>query len=106
MARWVFDHLFKRRRGVSNRLGAALLVPHQPTWPGRDDAVFVGDTLLFMPMWAPPAQTSGGNAHALFRSVQNCWRFPVLPAVRCATDCPPAARSPAWELSARSYVIM
>lgn len=62
------------------------------------DAVFIGDT-----MFSPTAGTArcdfpGGDAHALYRSVQRLFALPVMRMFLCH-DYPPAGQSPRAEVT-------
>ena len=93
-----FDHLFADDETfrVGQLTGRALHVPgHTPADMAYQlgNAVFVGDT-LFMP---DAGTARGGNAHALYHSIQRL--LSLLPSTRLfmCHDYPPANRNPAWE---------
>jgi glyoxylase-like metal-dependent hydrolase (beta-lactamase superfamily II) len=79
-----FDHLF--RDGETFRIGGveatALHVPgHTPADMAYriDDVVFVGDTLFMPDVGTARADFPGGDAHALYRSIQVNVRAGALP---------------------------
>ena len=98
----VFDHLFKDGEvfQIGSVRATALLVPgHTPADMAYrlDDAVFVGDTLFMPDVGTARADFPGGNAHALFRSIQKLLALPHATRLFVCHDYPPATRSPAWE---------
>ncbi len=63
------------------------------------DAAFVGDT-LFMPDYGTArCDFPGGDAAALYRSVQSIYRLPAETRLFLCHDYPPAGRGPEWESS-------
>lgn len=97
-----FDHLFEDGEvfhigGVEVR---ALLVPgHTPADMAYvvDGAVFVGDTLFMPDVGTARADFPGGDAHALYASMQRILALPPETRVFVCHDYPPAGRAPAWE---------
>lgn len=97
-----FDHLFEDGEvfhigGVEAR---ALLVPgHTPADMAYvvDGAVFVGDTLFMPDVGTARADFPGGDAHALYASMQRILALPPETRVFVCHDYPPAGRAPAWE---------
>ncbi len=97
-----FDHLFQD--GEVFRIGEtpaqALLVPgHTPADMAYvvDGAVFVGDTLFMPDVGTARADFPGGDAHALYASMQRILALPPETRVFVCHDYPPAGRAPAWE---------
>jgi glyoxylase-like metal-dependent hydrolase (beta-lactamase superfamily II) len=97
-----FDHLFKD--GETFRIGSlqatALHVPgHTPADMAYlvDDAVFVGDTLFMPDVGTARADFPGGDARALYRSIQRLLALPPATRMFVCHDYPPDSRAPAWE---------
>jgi glyoxylase-like metal-dependent hydrolase (beta-lactamase superfamily II) len=97
-----FDHLFKD--GEQFKIGTipaeAIYTPgHTPACMSYliGNAVFVGDT-LFMPDYGTArCDFPGGDAHALYDSVQRLFALPPETRVFTAHDYQPGGRAPAWE---------
>ncbi|GBQ20694.1 MBL fold metallo-hydrolase [Acidiphilium acidophilum] len=97
-----FDHLFQD--GESFKVGTieakAIYTPgHTPACMSYliGDAVFVGDT-LFMPDYGTArCDFPGGDAHALYASVQRLFTLPPETRMFTAHDYQPGGREPAWE---------
>ena len=101
-----FDHLFKdgEKFMIGNIEATALLVPgHTPAdmayWVG--DAVFVGDTLFMPDAGTARADFPGGNAHALYQSIQKLLALPLETRIFVCHDYPPDSRKPHWQTSVR-----
>ena len=100
-----FDHLFQddERFMIGTLEATALLVPgHTPADMAYrvGDAVFVGDTLFMPDVGTARADFPGGDAHALYRSIQRLLALPADTRVFVCHDYPPpgaGARGPAWE---------
>lgn len=97
-----FDHLFAdgERFMIGGIEATAMLVPgHTPAdlayaVPG---AVFVGDTLFMPDVGSARADFPGGDARALYRSIQRLFALPPQTAVYVCHDYPPAGRAPQWQ---------
>ena len=101
-----FDHLFKdgEKFMIGNIEATALLVPgHTPAdmayWVG--DAVFVGDTLFMPDAGTARADFPGGNARALYQSIQKLLALPLETRIFVCHDYPPDSRKPHWQTSVR-----
>jgi glyoxylase-like metal-dependent hydrolase (beta-lactamase superfamily II) len=97
-----FDHLFKD--GETFKIGeveaTAILVPgHTPADMAYriEDSVFVGDTLFMPDVGTARADFPGGDAHALYRSIQKLLAFPGETKIFVCHDYPPASRAPHWQ---------
>jgi glyoxylase-like metal-dependent hydrolase (beta-lactamase superfamily II) len=97
-----FDHLL--RDGETFRVGTleftALLVPgHTPADVAYrvGDAVFVGDTLFMPDVGTARADFPGGDARALYHSIQRVLALPDATRVFVCHDYPPQTRAPAWQ---------
>ncbi|ABM35253.1 MBL fold metallo-hydrolase [Paracidovorax citrulli] len=97
-----FDHLFED--GEVFRIGAtraeAIGVPgHTPADMAYriDGAVFVGDTLFLPDVGTARADFPGGDAAALYRSIQRLLALPGDTRMFVCHDYPPAGRAPACE---------
>ncbi|WP_415267020.1 MBL fold metallo-hydrolase [Acidovorax sacchari] len=97
-----FDHLFED--GEAFRIGAtraeAIGVPgHTPADMAYriDGAVFVGDTLFLPDVGTARADFPGGDAAALYRSIQRLLALPGDTRMFVCHDYPPAGRAPACE---------
>ncbi|MGC9270018.1 MBL fold metallo-hydrolase [Acidiphilium sp.] len=97
-----FDHLFKdgERFMIGTVEAEAIYTPgHTPACMSYliGNAVFVGDT-LFMPDYGTArCDFPGGDAHALYASVQRLFALPPETRVFTAHDYQPGGRAPAWE---------
>jgi len=97
-----FDHLFKDHEtfAIGTIPAEAIYTPgHTPACMSYHigDAVFVGDT-LFMPDYGTArCDFPGGDAHALYHSVQTLFALPPETRVFTAHDYQPGGRAPAWE---------
>jgi len=97
-----FDHLFKDDEVfyIGEVEARALLVPgHTPADMAYvvDDAVLVGDTLFMPDVGTARADFPGGDAHALYASMQRILALPPQTRMFVCHDYPPAGRAPAWE---------
>ncbi|AVT14388.1 MBL fold metallo-hydrolase [Paracidovorax avenae] len=97
-----FDHLFED--GEAFRIGAtraqAIGVPgHTPADMAYriDGAVFVGDTLFLPDVGTARADFPGGDAVALYRSIQQLLDLPGDTRMFVCHDYPPEGRAPACE---------
>lgn len=97
-----FDHLFKD--GETFALGTieaqAIHTPgHTPACMSYliGDAVFVGDTLFQPDYGTARCDFPGGDAHALYRSIQRLFALKPETRVFTAHDYRPGDRAPAWE---------
>ncbi len=97
-----FDHLFED--GEVFRIGSidakALLVPgHTPADMAYlvDAAVFVGDTLFMPDVGTARADFPGGDARALYRSIQRLLALPQDTLMYVCHDYPPQGRGPQWQ---------
>ncbi|MEO6746165.1 MAG: MBL fold metallo-hydrolase [Caldimonas sp.] len=97
-----FDHLFED--GETFRIGeveaTALLVPgHTPADMAYriGDALFVGDTLFMPDLGSARADFPGGDARALYRSMQRLLALPPETRVFVCHDYPPDGRAVRWE---------
>jgi len=96
-----FDHLFDdgERFAIGQMPAQALLVPgHTPADMAYliDGVVFVGDTLFMPDVGTARADFPGGDAHALYQSVQRLLALPPDTSVFVCHDYPPKGRAPAW----------
>ena len=96
-----FDHLL--RDGETFDVGAltvqAIAVPgHTPACMAFHvgDAVFVGDTLFMPDVGTARCDFPGGDAHALYRSVQRILSLPAQTHLYMCHDYPPQGRDAAW----------
>jgi glyoxylase-like metal-dependent hydrolase (beta-lactamase superfamily II) len=97
-----FDHLFSD--GESFQIGAlearVLYTPgHTPACITylMGDAAFVGDT-LFMPDYGTArADFPGGDAGAMYRSIQRIYKLPGETRLFMCHDYPPSGREPRWK---------
>ena len=101
-----FDHLFKD--GEVFKIGdveaSAMLVPgHTPADMAYriEDAVFVGDTLFMPDVGTARADFPGGDAHALYRSIQKVLALPAETQIFVCHDYPPASRQAQWQTTVR-----
>ena len=97
-----FDHLFADDETfrVGQLTGRALHVPgHTPADMAYQfgDAVFVGDTLFMPDVGTARCDFPGGNAHALYDSIQRLLSRPPSTRLFMCHDYPSANRNPAWE---------
>ena len=97
-----FDHLFvPDEEFMIGRLQArALHVPgHTPADIAFQvgDALFVGDTLFMPDVGSARCDFPGGDAAALYRSVQRILALPPATRLFMCHDYPPDGRAPAWE---------
>lgn len=97
-----FDYLFAEDE--SFHIGAltakALYVPgHTPADMAYQigDAVFAGDTLFMPDVGTARCDFPGGDAHALYRSIQKLFSLPDETRLFMCHDYPPATRNAAWE---------
>lgn len=96
-----FDHLFDDGEAfaIGQMKAQALLVPgHTPADMAYliDGVVFVGDTLFMPDVGTARADFPGGDAHALYQSVQRLLALPPQTPVFVCHDYPPEGREPAW----------
>jgi glyoxylase-like metal-dependent hydrolase (beta-lactamase superfamily II) len=61
------------------------------------DAVFVGDTLFMPDVGTARCDFPGGDAHALYQSMQRLLSLPDTTRLFMCHDYPPAGRSARWE---------
>ena len=97
-----FDHLFKD--GEVFKIGdveaVAMLVPgHTPADMAYriEDAIFVGDTLFMPDVGTARADFPGGDAHALYRSIQKVLALPLETQIFVCHDYPPESRQAKWQ---------
>ncbi|WCM93078.1 MBL fold metallo-hydrolase [Acidovorax sp. NCPPB 2350] len=102
-----FDHLFED--GEVFRIGAtearAIGVPgHTPADMAYliDGAVFVGDTLFLPDVGTARADFPGGDAAALYRSIQRLLALPGDTRMFVCHDYPPEGREPRWETTVQA----
>lgn len=97
-----FDHLFTagERFNIGSLVAEVLFTPgHTPACVSYriEDAVFVGDT-LFMPDYGTArADFPGGDAHALYESIQHILSLPAETRLFMCHDYLPGGREPKWE---------
>lgn len=96
-----FDHLFHEDEAfVIGRLqGKALLVPgHTPADMAYEigDAIFVGDTLFMPDVGTARCDFPGGDAHMLYRSIQQLLSLPEQTRLFVCHDYPPDGRPASW----------
>jgi len=96
-----FDHLFEdgERFCIGDLVVTALWVPgHTPADMAYhvEDAVFVGDTLFMPDVGTARADFPGGDAAALYRSIQRLLALPGDTRVHVCHDYPPSTRTAAW----------
>ena len=92
-----FDHLFAdgERYQIGSLDAVALHTPgHTPACMSHciGDAVFVGDTLFAPDYGSARCDFPGGDARALYRSIQRLYTLPVETRVFLCHDYPPPAR--------------
>lgn len=97
-----FDHLFKsgEKFRAGNLIGNVLFVPgHTPACVAYQfgDAVFVGDTLFMPDVGTARCDFPGGDAHALFTSIQTILSLPPQTRLFMCHDYPPTDRPIAFE---------
>ena len=97
-----FDHLFED--GESYTIGGlsarAMLTPgHTPACMTHiiEDAAFVGDTLFMPDSGTARADFPGGDARALYRSIQKILALPGETRIFVCHDYAPGGRAYAWE---------
>jgi len=99
-----FDHLFAADETFTfgELTGRALHVPgHTPADMAYQigDAVFVGDTLFMPDVGSARCDFPGGDAHALYRSVQKLLALPPQTRLFMCHDYPPPSREACCETS-------
>ena len=99
-----FDHLFAEGEviAIGNLTGNILFVPgHTPACVAYQfgDAVFVGDTLFMPDVGTARCDFPGGDAKALYASVQTLLRLPDDTRLFMCHDYPPTDRAVAFESS-------
>ncbi len=99
-----FDHLFAADETFTfgELTGRALHVPgHTPADMAYQigDAVFVGDTLFMPDVGSARCDFPGGDAHALYRSVQKLLALPPQTRLFMCHDYPPPSREARCETS-------
>ena len=62
-----------------------------------DDAIFVGDTLFMPDVGTARADFPGGDAHALYRSIQKVLALPHETHIFVCHDYPPPSRAAQWQ---------
>ncbi|MDD2545610.1 MAG: MBL fold metallo-hydrolase [Burkholderiaceae bacterium] len=97
-----FDHLFQDGEtfAIGQLQAQALSVPgHTPACMAYQvsDAVFVGDTLFMPDVGTARCDFPGGNAHTLYRSIQQLLRLPPETRLFMCHDYPPEDREAQWE---------
>ncbi|RQW28314.1 MBL fold metallo-hydrolase [Rhodobacteraceae bacterium CH30] len=97
-----FDHLFAAGEAFSigSLTARALYVPgHTPADMAYHigDAVFVGDTLFMPDVGSARCDFPGGNAAALYHSVQHLLSLPDDTRLFMCHDYPPEGRAAQWE---------
>lgn len=97
-----FDHLFADGEvfSIGSLQAEVMSTPgHTPACVSYkvEDAVFVGDT-LFMPDYGTArADFPGGDAHALYQSIQRILSLPPETRLYMCHDYMPGGRDPVWE---------
>jgi glyoxylase-like metal-dependent hydrolase (beta-lactamase superfamily II) len=104
-----FDHLL--RDGERFRIGAmdvtALHVPgHTPADMAYKfgDAVFVGDTLFMPDLGTARCDFPGGDARAMYRSIQRLFALDPDTRLFVCHDYPPGTREARWESTVREQL--
>ena len=97
-----FDHLFKDGEvfKIGDVRASAMLVPgHTPADMAYqiEDAIFVGDTLFMPDVGTARADFPGGDAHALYRSIQKVLALPSETKIFVCHDYPPESRHAQWQ---------
>ena len=97
-----FDHLFAPDEVfmIGKLQARAMHVPgHTPADIAFQvgDALFVGDTLFMPDVGSARCDFPGGDAAALYRSVQRILALPPATRLFMCHDYPPDGRAPAWE---------
>ncbi len=97
-----FDHLFKDDETfqIGKVEVKTLLVPgHTPADMAyfMDNTLFVGDTLFMPDVGTARADFPGGDAHALYQSIQKLLAFPAETKIFVCHDYPPQSRPPQWQ---------
>ena len=97
-----FDHLFKDGEvfKIGDVQASAMLVPgHTPADMAYqiEDAIFVGDTLFMPDVGTARADFPGGDAHALYRSIQKVLALPSETKIFVCHDYPPESRKALWQ---------
>ncbi|NQW94878.1 MAG: MBL fold metallo-hydrolase [Polaromonas sp.] len=97
-----FDHLFKDGEvfKIGDVQAVAMLVPgHTPADMAylMEDAIFVGDTLFMPDVGTARTDFPGGDAHALYRSIQKVLALPTETQIFVCHDYPPQARQAQWQ---------
>ena len=62
-----------------------------------EDSIFVGDTLFMPDVGTARADFPGGDAHALYRSIQKVLALPVDTQIFVCHDYPPESRQAKWQ---------
>ena len=62
-----------------------------------EDAIFVGDTLFMPDVGTARADFPGGDAHALYRSIQKVLALPPETKIFVCHDYPPESRQARWQ---------
>ncbi|MFC3109719.1 MBL fold metallo-hydrolase [Undibacterium arcticum] len=102
-----FDHLFEHDEifQVGPLQAQALFVPgHTPADMAYrfGDTIFVGDTLFMPDVGTARCDFPGGDAHALYRSIQKLLSFPDTTRLYMCHDYPPPTRPPHWITTVRA----
>ncbi len=97
-----FDHLFcdGEKFAIGNLAGCVMSVPgHTPACVAYQlgDVVFVGDTLFMPDAGTARCDFPGGDAHAMYRSVQKLYGLPEQTRLFTCHDYPPTDRPVQWE---------
>ena len=97
-----FDHLFAPDEAfhIGDLSARAMFVPgHTPADIAYQigDAIFVGDTLFMPDVGTARCDFPGGDAHALYQSIQRLLALPEQTRLFMCHDYPPESRSAHWE---------
>ena len=97
-----FDHLFADQEhfNIGQLTGRVISVAgHTPADSAYqfDDVVFVGDTLFMPDVGTARCDFPGGDAHALYQSIQKILSLPVQTQLFMCHDYPPVERAPLWQ---------
>jgi glyoxylase-like metal-dependent hydrolase (beta-lactamase superfamily II) len=103
-----FDHLFAdgERFSIGSLDASAIYVPgHTPADMAYriGDAVFVGDTLFMPDLGTARCDFPGGDAHAMYRSIQRLLALDADTRLFVCHDYPPESRAPQWMATVREH---